>query len=381
MSYQDLLTPKTETQLEAEFWSASPPSIRGLRLRAFGLIYQLLKGSTALFSQVMAMGSLIASNMGDIRTARGAWLRLLGKGFYDKDAYTQTATSGTFNVAFSGVVASTSFANVATGVTYTGGGSAGAGTYAITVTAQTAGEIGNAPLSQLGSANPASYVVAAGQALDLTWISTQGASDESDSQYLQRCLDTVDLSSQGVGDMLASNIRLLTRNQVYRVWANLSTAVGSTGAIVTTNPVVYVSGLAGDISTDFDSLIYPYIQLFTGLSANNILQHSPVQNCTIIGSLLFARGTDSAYQVGVQRGLAQYINSLPIYNGSNPAYLYQISNQVISVLDTQNLVEAFPFLVQISGVVVDNMQLPIPQSIGSVLHADLSQMSVSQAAS
>jgi hypothetical protein len=386
VSVRDLLKIPTSDQLEQMFWTSAPEPIRRLKTRAAGLIYQLIKQNLAIVLGAYKMGELIGFNLSDIRNASGQWLEIMAAGFYgltgntsDSPRNQPVAASGL--VYFDGVISTgaVSVTSSTTGVSYSGTAYGTGNGVPVVMSADKTGPSGNCPGSDLVPGG--SYSISSTTPQDTTWLTVLGESDESDPELRRRCLDQVQAQGSGFDGAIAAQIRIATQYQVTRILTTTDVNWQYTGSNSSVIPLsatvkVFASGKTGDFSTSWDATVTTTAQKYMSPSFTPALVHCPVQPLGIIGSMLFSRGTDPGYISMIQQGLADYINGHDIFNGANWMTLAELSHQVISVLDSENMLETFQFSVSSQGLIVTDPQQPIATSIGNVFVANLTGLSV-----
>ena len=363
VSVKDILNVPTIDQLNQQYWQSQPNSIRQVRARGFGLFYQLIQGMLLMLLSLWKMLYAASYNLSDLNNASGNWLTIIAKGYFDLDRIIAQPTTGILVCNFTNAVTSVTFTNQVTGIVYTGPGPNLTGVYSVTVTASVPGSVGNCPINQLVSGNGTAYTLTSTNVLGTNWIAIAGSAGESDVELRLRCMDQLAMQSTGTNATVAANIRTATNQQAYRVLTYVPS--------VNPNVTVYVAGKTGDYSaTAWDTVVINTAQQYLSPSYSANVIHAPAQYIFFSGLVLFSAGTDSAYISKLQAGLADFINGWPLYDGTNPIYLYQISQEVISVLDTQNRLDSFQFVVLTQGITVAGMNTPVPSTIGNRLLAD-----------
>jgi hypothetical protein len=365
--------PPSEQQIINDFWASVDSSISYLQVDTLSqtnkIIMGMVRGNTYLWGSIASFGQ----NLTNVKNATSPWLDIIALGFYDLTRIPVSPTiggiiigSGTSSTPTAGTTVV--LQNPQTGVTYVGVFTST--TTLTTFTAQTTGTIGDCSYSALVSTNPAAYSISTTNvfANATSWITYHGTAAESDSHLIQRCLDQVSMQSAGFVRSIAAWLRTSTNNQIWRVLQ----PIGS--------QTVYVAGATGPAppawQTQATSSAIAYSPPSSSPTVVGCATPITQQNISIVGNLRFPPGTASDVVQLVLQGLSDWINTLPINDGSanTQLYLATIERKILSLDSTQSCIPTIYVFTNGSNYV--NLSDPISASIGSIFVANLTNLQV-----
>ena len=366
----------TTKQIVDDFWQAV--NVPAGKIRSNGLANQLVYGMAIACSGLWGVSSKIVRGLGDLRTSGGAWLDAIAKGYFDLERTLPAPTIGQISVSIpsGSPVSAITLQNMTTGVQYTWSGTPVSGPQTLQFQAQTAGSIGNCNLADLTVITPNVTITMSG-GISTEWIHTNGTDDELDTSLQQRCFDVVAANSNGVSDSIAAKIRLLTKQQVSRVFIRY---MPPNGPSLSGRIRCYIAGPAGPAPGYAYSTALANMPLLVSpaLSAVCDVLYATQSSLVLSGTLSFQQGTSPSTATDIKNRLAAWINSLPMVtdqNDGNVLILSDITRQ-LNLIDSGNVLRYAQFTASCNGVRATQMTDVVLASPGSIYVANLDNLTV-----
>jgi hypothetical protein len=354
------------------FWANAPATLSTASIDTVSMVNQVVQTFLAGSGNLWISLTEIGVNLTNIRNARGGYLTMLAKGFYDIDRTKASPAVGIVTVARVGTISNgttLTLQNALTGIQYTGTWNAGtSATSAIGFTASRNGPNGNANLAELASTSTSLFTVDSSNPTGKAWVTAEGADDEADGHLIQRCLDIIASKSSGGVASIASQIRIATSGNVWRVFAPRNSAL------------IYVAGLSGPANASYQSTCLLTASKYTRASVTPTIIGCSVpiatQTVSIGGSLLFAPGTPQSVTGAVVQGLKDWFDTLPICSGEtqDALTLAMILRKIFELDPTDKVIPQI--FVSTAGWTLTRPVDVLPQVVGAIMVGDIASLQV-----
>lgn len=281
-----------------------------------GVARTLLELFAAAFSDVINLVIAVASG-GFVGLASGGWLVLLAKQLYDLDQIQASFTFGTVVLAAaptsSGytVVPGQIVVQSDSGVRFTnttGGTLAAGGTLAITVQGESTGSaynVGTGSINALLTPLPGVTVSNPAVGGSGTWITTQGADQESDASLQARCLARW------------PSLGSAPTQSVFDLWAKTaSTEVTRTrefpDATTPGQVDLYLAGAGGPVSGGAITTVQSFVNPRLPLCVSCVVSNTQAEQIQVTATLYIRNGFQTVAAAAAIAALDAYINGVDI---------------------------------------------------------------------
>lgn len=335
-------------------FALATPSLQVTAWPASGAFRQLVEIEAQALASLAAQQAGLAAG-GFTTSATGSWADLLGTNFYNLTRNPAAATKGQITLtdaASAGpftIAAGQMFFASTSGLRYTntnGGTLAKGGSLNLLVAAESPGaayNVGNGTITSIVAGTLPGVTVNNPDPGSGTWISSQGADQETDLAYMLRCTQRwPSLAAPGTSPAGQFVLWCLSAEAAVAHATTVTKVLAQPDAVVPGQADVYLAGASGAVLAQAIADVQSYLAARVGLTNSVVVASAANAVMTVAGTVFYfaSKTTLTAVQAAVAANLAAYFTSVGIGSdnaGAVKVYWSEIIGAAASALGVRNL--------------------------------------------